>query len=52
MKEQNYKKLYEKLVRAGYDISYKNIAKLSDNGKYLAVGGADEISGALVLKLK
>lgn len=39
----NYKKLYEKLVSAGYDISYKNIAKLSDNGVFNRVHFAKEL---------
>ena len=39
----NYKKLYEKLVNAGYDISYKNIAKLSDNGVFNRVHFAKEL---------
>lgn len=39
----NYKKLYEKLVSAGYNISYKNIAKLSDNGVFNRVHFAKEL---------
>lgn len=39
----NYKKLYERLVDAGYDISYKNIAKLSDNGVFNRVHFAKEL---------
>ena len=39
----NYKKLYEKLVRAGYDISYKNIAKFSENGVFNRVHFAKEL---------